>query len=194
MIVAALVLCGTQTSNAQGGGAPKSEISLSYGYGSSSGIIDVFDNFSGAIFGDKYDNGSYIGPIGLEYFYHYEPRLAFGLIGVYNHYKQDIIRSKTEVGKRTNNFFTLMPAIKCNWLIRDSWSLYTKTGIGYTYGHTSATEVAGGKDIKESSNSSHFNFQVSLVGVEVGGYYLRGFAELGFGEQGVINAGLRYRF
>ena len=39
----------------------------------------------------------------------------------------------------------------------------------------------------------HFNWQVSLIGIEVG-KSLRGFAEGGFGEQGVLMLGLRYKF
>ena len=38
-----------------------------------------------------------------------------------------------------------------------------------------------------------FNFQASLLGVEFGGAF-RGFVELGFGEQGIALAGLRYKF
>ena len=41
--------------------------------------------------------------------------------------------------------------------------------------------------------STTFNFQATFVGVEVGGA-LRGFAELGVGEQGIILAGIRYKF
>ena len=39
-----------------------------------------------------------------------------------------------------------------------------------------------------------FNFQVSAIGVEVGSPKFRGFAELGYGEQGIALIGLRYKF
>ena len=39
-----------------------------------------------------------------------------------------------------------------------------------------------------------FNWQLSLIGVEAGSPYMRAFAELGFGEQGIVCAGLRYKF
>ena len=40
----------------------------------------------------------------------------------------------------------------------------------------------------------HVNWQASLLGIEAGSPTIRGFAELGFGEQGIILAGLRYKF
>jgi hypothetical protein len=39
-----------------------------------------------------------------------------------------------------------------------------------------------------------FNLQLSLIGVEAGSPNMRAFAELGFGEQGIVCAGLRYKF
>jgi hypothetical protein len=36
-------------------------------------------------------------------------------------------------------------------------------------------------------------FQVSALGVEFGGKF-RGFAELGVGDQGILQAGIRYKF
>lgn len=40
----------------------------------------------------------------------------------------------------------------------------------------------------------HVNWQLSLLGIEAGSPTVRAFAELGFGEQGIILAGLRYKF
>ena len=48
--------------------------------------------------------------------------------------------------------------------------------------------------VKFNFNALRFNWQFSFIGVEVGSPYLRGFAELGTGEQGVVCAGIRYKF
>ena len=37
-------------------------------------------------------------------------------------------------------------------------------------------------------------WQASLLGAEVGSQNLRGFFELGVGEQGIILAGIKYKF
>ena len=45
---------------------------------------------------------------------------------------------------------------------------------------------------KDDSNT-YFMFQLSLIGAEFG-RQLRGFAELGVGDQGFAQAGIRYKF
>ena len=39
-----------------------------------------------------------------------------------------------------------------------------------------------------------FYFQASLLGIEAGSPTIRAFTELGTGEQGIILAGVRYKF
>lgn len=39
----------------------------------------------------------------------------------------------------------------------------------------------------------YFMFQLSVLGAEFGGKF-RGFAELGVGDQGILQAGIRYKF
>ena len=46
----------------------------------------------------------------------------------------------------------------------------------------------------EAESLVHVNWQVSLIGIEAGSPTVRGFAELGTGEQGIILAGVRYKF
>ena len=87
------------------------------------------------------------------------------------------------------------PAVKFNWLRRNNWGLYSKVGVGYTRAEFKTTgEDSNGTYTKDSSGDNFFNFQASLVGVEAGNRSVRGFAELGFGEQGVIHGGIRFRF
>ena len=50
------------------------------------------------------------------------------------------------------------------------------------------------EDLVHSKGKWMANFQASLLGIEAGSEKIRGFAELGAGEQGIILAGLRYKF
>ena len=54
-----------------------------------------------------------------------------------------------------------------------------------------AYKLTGEKNI---TNDVFFNFQASLIGVEVGNQQVRGFAEVGVGEQGIFLGGVRYKF
>ena len=46
----------------------------------------------------------------------------------------------------------------------------------------------------DSDSEVHVNWQISLLGIEAGGPTLRGFLELGTGEQGIALIGVRYKF
>jgi hypothetical protein len=171
----------------------KHEIAASYGSLSNSDWLNIFENVIGAIFGETYKDDTFFGPIGLEYFYHFKPWLGVGVITTYGQLVQDGYKGDDKVGKKSNYYFTALPAVKFDWLRRDVIGLYSKLGAGVTMRRE--TREFYGENAKHDTDKTdfHFNWQVSIIGVEVG-KRLRGFAEGGFGEQGVLLAGLRYRF
>ena len=70
--------------------------------------------------------------------------------------------------------------------------MYSKVAAGISYVNTNTKDVD--PSVAEEKNKDViFNFQASLIGIEAGGQ-LRGFAEFGMGEQGVILLGIRYNF
>ena len=90
-----------------------------------------------------------------------------------------------------------MPSVKFNWLRKDKWGMYSKVALGATLTSFSTQDYNESGKLtgeKETSNDVFFNFQASLLGVEVGGAQVRGFFELGLGEQGIALAGVRYKF
>lgn len=194
----AMAMCYTPCLQAQDfdlNDEPKNELAVAYGAVNTSNVLDVFVDVVSAMFGARYQNGEFIGPISVEYFYHVSPLVGVGGIGVYNYHREDVLQDEQVTGKRTSNYFTILPAVKFNWLRKQQWGLYSKLGVGYTRAQFATTgKDSNGTYTKDSSGSDFFNFQVSLVGVEVGGRNARGFAELGFGEQGLIHGGVRFRF
>lgn len=171
----------------------KQEIAVSYGAFSNSDWLNIIEDVVGAIFGETYDDGSYVGPIGLEYFYHLKPWVGVGAIATYGHVIQDSRKGDDKVGHKTNRYITVLPAFKFDWLRRDKIGLYSKLGAGVTW-RNEIREFDGDRaEYNTDKTDYHFNWQVSLLGIEVGNK-LRGFAEGGFGEQGLFMAGLRYRF
>ena len=176
LAVGALALCAAPSVQAQVvdfDDQPKNELSLGYGAISTTNVLDVFVDVVSAIFGAKYENTRFFGPVAAEYFYHVSPLVGVGGIGVYNHHKEDVVQNEQVTGKRTSNYFTIMPAVKFNWLRKQNWGMYSK---------------------KDNSSNNFFNFQASLAGIEAGSDHVRGFAELGFGEQGLVQGGIRLRF
>jgi transcriptional regulator with XRE-family HTH domain len=110
------------------------------------------------------------------------------LAGVSHSYISNIINGKTARGKMTDNYFTVMPAIKFTWLNKSHFGLYSKAALGATL------RSEKNDDIHYSESEVHINWHATLIGVEFGGTQFRGFCDFGFGEQGVLSAGLRYKF
>ena len=170
----------------------KHEVAVSYGIDSNSQIIDVFEEIGGAMFGAKLENEKFFGPISAEYFYHIEPWLGVGGILAYGVNKQDAMSGKDKIGESKNSYLTLMPALKFDWLRKQYFGMYSKIAVGATLRNE---KYDSDNDSHDYDNSTvHFNWQLSFVGIEAGSPTIRAFAELGFGEQGIIQAGVRCKF
>ena len=195
-LVAAAMMAATSVNAQDSFDEPKQEVAISLGGLSNSDIITGFENLGAGLIGVAVDNDSFLGPISAEYFYHVKPWLGIGGIVVYGQMSQDVYLMGKEKGKDgdlKNHYFTVMPAVKFDWLRTRNFGLYSKLGIGATLRHESfKRDDSSVKD--DSSSDLHVNWQLSLLGVEAGLPNVRAFFELGFGEQGILNAGLRYKF
>lgn len=193
LLAAVAMLTVTNVSAQSDSRDSKHEVAVSYGSLSNSDWLNIFENVIGAIFGETYEDDTFFGPIGLEYFYHLKPWLGVGAIATYGQLTQDAIKGDDKVGKKSNYYFTAMPAVKFDWLRGNVVGLYSKLGAGVTM-RREIREFDGDRaEYNTDKTDFHFNWQVSLIGIEVG-KSLRGFAEGGFGEQGVLMLGLRYKF
>lgn len=171
------------------------EISASYGAVSNSTWLEVAGEFISALFDRQYSKASYVGPMALEYYYHVNPLIGVGAIGVFTKYNQEekYKDEVTSIGK--NTYYTLMPSVKFNWLRRENWGLYSKLAAGATLRNSRLKEVTPSSDrVTKDANGVFFNFQISAIGVEAGHDHLFGFIEAGVGEQGVALAGFRVKF
>ena len=71
--------------------------------------------------------------------------------------------------------------------------MYSKLAIGATLRTEKMDYIAPDKENINNSDV-HLNWHVSLLGLEVGGETVRGFLEVGSGEQGMALVGMRYKF
>lgn len=178
---------------------PNNELSL--GYGAPINTSKYYDLLS-VLYYSEYNKRSIAGPISVEYFHYVTPTIGIGAVAVYNlsgityYYGDDISTEKVVSATSNISWITLLPAIKFRWLRKEHVGVYSKLSFGATYGvevitKKLPTEVV---KIKKHCYALFPNFHASLVGVEAGSRNVRAFAELGFGEQGIINGGVRYRF
>ena len=194
LVMVAVAMMTAMNVNAQNGyDETKPEVAISFGALSNSQIIDVFENIGGALVGAKFENEKFIGPISAEYFYHVKNWLGVGGILAYGQNKQDVYLLGDKDGVSKNTYLTLMPAVKFDWLHKKHFGVYSKLAFGATLRNEKFTSDSNSR--KDDSDSEvHVNWQASLLGMEFGGPTIRGFLELGTGEQGIALVGLRYKY
>ena len=192
VMVAAAMMTAMSVNAQNGYDDTKHEVAISYGIDSNSQIIDVFEEIGGAMFGGKLENEKFFGPISAEYFYHFEPWLGVGGIVAYGVNKQDVMSGKDKIGESKNSYYTLMPAVKFDWLRKKNFGMYSKLAVGATLRNEKYDSNNDSNDYDDSE--VHFNWQASLLGIEAGSPTFRGFLELGAGEQGIVLVGVRAKF
>ena len=193
VLVAVAMMTAMNVSAQNGYDETKHEVAITLGIYSNSQIIDAFENIGGALVGAKFENESFTGPISAEYFYHVKNWLGVGGIFAYGQNKQDVYLLGDKDGEIKNTYLTLMPAAKFDWLRKKHFGMYSKLAVGATLRNEKYDSVdPSSKD--DSDSEVHVNWQVSLLGIEAGSPTIRGFLELGTGEQGIILVGVRYKF
>ena len=191
MMMAAVAMMTAMSVNAQSDGYDtKHEVSITYGQVSTSQILDVFSTIGSALVGVSEKNESWFGPLAAEYFYHVSDVVGVGGIVAIGERSYDMLRKEEKLGEGHDQYYTLMPAVKFNWLRKQHFGMYSKAAIGATLRHMS--QDTNGDNYTDTS--AHINYQASLLGLEAGSPTVRGFLELGFGEQGIILLGMRYKF
>lgn len=165
------------------------EIGVYYGFASASDVLSIITSSISAAAGDQ---SSFFGPIGVEYYYHVSPVVAVGGLASYATCKAE--DKKTHKDDLTESFITIMPSVKFNWLRNNGFGMYSALSAGLMFLSVSFDDSVKAADPDaQKETKAKFMFHATALGVEFGGN-LRGFAELGFGEKGLLCAGLRYKF
>ena len=188
-ILVMLVVALMTTMNVVAQDDTKHEIGVYYGFASASDILSTITSSISAAAGDQ---SSFFGPIGVEYYYRISPVVAVGGLASYATCKAE--DKKTKKDDLTESFITIMPSVKFNWLRNNGFGMYSALSAGVMFLSVSFDDSVKAADPDaQKETKAKFMFHATALGVEFGGN-LRGFAELGFGEKGVLCAGLRYKF
>lgn len=120
------------------------------------------------------------GAVNAGYLYHPNRRVAIGLSGTVENIR---FSYAGPVRDEKYLFYAVLVNGRLYYMNRPSFSLYSGIGAGYAGAQSSIRGNAGGM----------FAFQVNALGFRVG-RNIAGFGELGFGYQGMLQAGLSVRF
>lgn len=195
------------------------ELSLSYGRASVPGIAMTLGAILGAAFTAglaRPDSYQASGAIGAEYYHYFNEHFAVGGDFIFESSRlsweqyagkdsdgNSIYRPGTS---NTNYFLSLLPGVKWRYLSHPKFGMYTKAGFGgmmvyspsYTTTETTTDPDTGNQNtdtiVHDAGRSFSYALQLTLLGMEGGERSVRWFTELGFGMQGLLSAGIRYRF
>ena len=147
-------------------------------------------NFSSVIDTGFQINRKIIHPIGLSY-KHYFTKMwcitsSFSYARTYqNHNYTNPIYSF----KKYDNIFSLMVGAECHYYNSKIVSLYSGLSIGGFIWQNKVVNI----DETNKTIDGFIAFQVNAFGIRVG-KRIAGFAEIGFGNSGIINGGLSIKF
>ena len=180
--------------------AQKNEVRISYGVLTSSELIQFLgeDFLATALTGGLYSPSNYrsSGAIGVDYYYKLSKRWSIGANFTFEELKKDVSydKNRTVAGNSKNNYFTFMPQTRFSYLNNNGIELYSGLSLGASLRAEKFTPSKNETTLEgEDSSQLFLAFQANLLGIRVG-KKLGGFAELGFGNKGVINAGVSYKF
>lgn len=116
----------------------------------------------------------------------FAPRWSAGVTASWARADRNVLFLDTPVDKLERRMWTAMAEARFHWLTRSSVDLYSSLGAGGAWTTDRYEYVA---------KQTHFDpaYQLNLIGARVG-RELGAFAELGFGWNGIVKAGLSGRF
>jgi len=183
-------------SNSQDLGRSKlqNEIYGGYGFGSAQEISSVYSDVITPIItiGTLYtETMSPVGPVSLGYRRSFSKNFTLAIAGNYVAFNKQFKKSSDNsvVGTVKNTFYSFIARGDYYYVTGEYFQMYSGVGVGFTYAHD---------NYLDSSNASgqgkmYSAFQVNAVGIRVGKNF-GVFAELGYGFEGIINAGISLKF
>lgn len=179
--------------------AQKRELRVSYGGFTSNEAVQILGEevMSTALTLGNYTTSNHksIGVFSVDYLYALSNRFRIGGTFVFEANNKDVSYDKnvTIVGRANNKYFTVMPQATFAYIANPCFELYSGLALGASFRSEILNPTSSSTYKKETSTMFLPAFQVNAIGVRVG-KKLAGFAEIGFGAKGIINAGVSYRF
>ncbi len=182
---------------------PAHHLALQAGIGSVPQILNKFAKFLNSYYyaasTDRYTNKIATGALFAQYHFAPKKRFRFGLgIGI-DHVQEDIEMeissgsySFEKYGTYYNKTYTIV--LECMFVYNKNEfvKLYGKLGAS-RHSFSQRVETVDPAEWSKSINNNYYAGQLTPIAVEVG-KEISGFAEFGFGYNGILSAGIRGKF
>lgn len=186
----------------------QSEVAVSYGFFPYSDFKEtpndqIWENFVHGNFDESKEmKGTTTGSFNIMFNHRFNHTWGLGIDFSYAGEKSKWEEHNLRVADKNVFYLTIMPRLKANWVHHKYFVIYSSFAAGAmwkrTKGETHYENLEDAADFigrvkTRIANEAIFSFQVSPLGVEVGNH-IGAFAEVGFGQMGIVQAGLRFRW
>lgn len=143
----------------------------------------------------------YVGSFFVTYTYRFNQVVGLGATFAFDpanrSYSDKRYPDLGEICKVKQNNFTTMVHLKINWLNTRVVAMYSKVGLGVTFGKMNTQNFY--PDLYEIAPSDLITnprtaYSFVPVGIELGNRQYAAFMQVGFGAEGVFSLGFRYGF
>ena len=199
----------------------KSEIAVSYGYGTHDMVKDGWgsipyksmsenskgylkDDMTATLFGPAipyahFNDKQYAGALFVNYYFSPVPWVSVGIGSGIEMHRAGLttgdpnvsVNREIRIGSYKRTAFTVAPELRLGYGTKPFVNFYALLGLGSTFIVERIENDATNQKI--SMNDNYFTFQVTPFGIRVG-KKLSGFAEIGYGYKGIMRLGASYKF
>lgn len=170
------------------------EIEVTAGFLTSNDILNYNDSVFRKVFPDEdvtsFENFS--TGIGIAYRYLAHDNIKVGGQLTYQRNDKEFVQNNTKVGEGTTDFFTLLGIASFHWFESDIFGIYSGAGLGFSFSNDDQYALED-PERSRTETDLFFAWQANAIGFEVG-RELRFLTNAGFGTQGAVSFGLKYRF
>jgi len=174
--------------------AQDTEIEITAGFLTSNDILNYNDSVFSQVFPDEdvtsFENFS--TGIGIAYRYLAHDNIRVGGQLTYQRIDKEFVQNNIKVGEGTTDFFTLLGIASFYWFESDVFGIYSGAGLGFSFSNDDQFALED-PERSRTETDLFFAWQANAIGFEFG-RNIRFLTNAGFGTQGAVSLGLKYRF
>jgi len=171
-----------------------SEAELAVGFLTTNDLLDYNDSIFSEVFpeGDVTSSDTHSAGFAISYRTRVKRDLKVGGQLSYQRKDKEFVRDNVKIGEGTVDFFSLVATSNYYWLENERWGLFTGLGAGFSFSTEDQFDFSD-EERSRTETDLFLAWQVHPVGIEFGRDF-RFITNAGFGNQGVVSLGLKYRF
>jgi len=174
--------------------AQDTEIELTVGFLTSNDVLDYNDTPFRQVFPGEnvttFDTHS--AGIGIAFRHLVHDNIKVGGQLTFQRVDKEFVQNNIKIGEGTLDFFTLLGNANFYWLQSGLLGIYSGAGIGFSFSNEDQFDLDD-EELSRTETDLFFAWQANAIGVEFG-RDIRFITNAGFGTQGVVSLGVKYRF